>query len=107
MDEDEDVVMELHVAVQAEEALFLLVVEEEGTVAEAPETEAAAVDTVAAATAAEEIGADTAEVAIGVVTVEVVIGAEVAVTEVAAVADDHLRRSTRRPLEWYPSPIPK
>lgn len=69
--------------------------------------EAAAVDTVAAATAAEEIAAGTAEVAIEVATVEVVIGAEVAVTEVAAVADDHLRRSTRRPLEWYPSPIPK
>lgn len=107
MDEDEDVVMELHVAVQAEEALFHLVVEEEESVAGVLAIEAAAVDTVAAANAAEEIGADTAEVVIGVATVEVVIGAEVAVTEVAAVADDHLRRSTRRPLEWYPSPIPK
>lgn len=107
MDEDEDVVMELHVAVQAEEALSHLVVEEEETVAGVLAIEAAAVDTVAAATAAEEIAADTAEVAIGAAIVEVVIGAEAAVIEVAAAADDHLRRSTRRPLEEYPFPILK
>lgn len=90
--------MELHVAAQVEEALFHLVVEEV-TVAEVLAIEAAVVYTVAAATAAEEIAADTAEEAIGAATVEVVIGAEVAVTEAAAAADDHLRRSTRRPLE--------
>lgn len=106
MDEDEDVVMELHVVAQAVEALFHLVVEGE-TVAEVLAIEAAAVDTVAAATAAEEIAAGTEEVAIGAATVEVAIGAEVAVIEVAAAADDHLRRSTRRPLEQYPSPIPR
>lgn len=106
MDEDGDVVMELHVAVQAEEALFHLVVEEE-TVAGALAIEAAVVDTVAAAIEAEEIAAATAEAAIGAATVEVVIGAEVAVTEVAAAADDHLRKSTRRPLGEYPFPIPR
>lgn len=106
MEGDEDVVMELPAAAQAEEALFHLVVEEE-TVAEVLAIEAAAVDTVAAATAAEEIAAGTAEVAIVVATVEVVIGAEAAVTEVAAAVDDHLRRSTRRPVEQYPSPIPR
>lgn len=107
MEEDEDVVMELHVAAQAEEALFHLVVVEEETVAEALVIEAAVVDTVAAATEAEEIAADTAEAVIGAATVEVVIGAEVAVTAVAAAADDHLRRSTPRPVEQYPSPIPR
>lgn len=89
VEEDEDAVMELPVAVQAEAAPSHPLVEE-ATVA--------VVDTAAAATAEAEI----AEAEIAVATVEVVIVAEVAVTEVAevaAVADGHLRRSTRLALE--------
>lgn len=100
VDVDVDAVMELPVGVQAEAAPSHLLVEE-ATVAEAPVTEAAAVDTVAAATAEAEIA---------VATVEVAIGAEVAVTNVAAVAvvaDGHLRRFTRLPLELPPFPMPK
>ena len=86
--------MELLVAVQAEGALSLQVVEEA--------TEVAAVDIAVVATVVEEIVVVAiAEAAIAVRTVEAAIGAEVAVTEVVA-ADDHLRRSTRLQPELPP-----
>lgn len=106
---DVDAVMELPVAVQAEAAPSHLLAEE-AIVAEAPVTEAAAVDTVAAATAGAEIAEAIVEAEIAVATAEVAIGAEVAVTEAAAVAvvaDGHLPRFTRLPLELPPFPMPR
>lgn len=94
--EDVDVVMELLAVAQAEEAPSQPAAEEE-TVAVEEETVAAVVTAVAATVA---------EIAV-VDTVEVAIGAEVAVTEVAAAADGHLRKSTRLPPEESPSRIPR